>query len=188
MRRWAGVLAIVVAAVVASPASAAETAAAGPDAARHEAKIANIRKLVHITSGKQIKEMMDKTFDTAFETVEAGVPQEAKEDPEVKAAVQEFLKSAFSEKDIDEQLDLMIPYFDKYLDDADVAELVRFYEGPTGKKAIRVMPEMMAELMPAIMSWQYERIKGPLKTFKKKLEAIQERKGKEPPAIGPNGG
>ncbi len=189
MKKWAGVLALVAAAVVASPAFAAEKTAAGSATARHDRKIANIRKLVHIMSSKQMKDMMDKMFQSSFRAIEAQMPLDATQDPEAKQALRDFLKSSlFNEKDLEEMLDLMIPYYDKYLDGDDVADLVRFYESPAGKKFIRVMPEMMAEMMPQIMGWTMEKLKGPTEEFRKKIEAIEEKRRKETPAAGPRGG
>ncbi len=183
MKKWARVpavaLAAVLAAAVASPALAADKAS-GPDAARHDAKIANIRKLVHIMSGRQMKDMMDKMFQSTFRAIEAQMPPDAKEDPEARQLLQDYLKSVtLGEKDLEEMMDLMIPYYDKYLDDADVGALVQFYESPTGKKFVRVMPEMMAEMMPQIMAWTMEKLKGPTEEFRKKLEAIEAKKAKE---------
>lgn len=180
------VAAVVVALCAAWPGFAAESAA---PAAGHEEKIANIRKLVHIMSGKQMKDMMDTMFESTFRAIEARMPPEAREDPEAKRIVQEFLKSAsLSEKDLEEMMDLMIPYYDKYLDDADIGAVVRFYESPAGKKLVRVMPEMMAEMLPQIMGWTMEKLKGPAEELRRKLEAIEERRRKETPAGGPNAG
>ncbi len=189
MKKWAGVLALVAAAVVASPAFAAEKTAAGSATARHDQKIANIRKLVHIMSGKQMKDMMDKVLQSSLRTIESQMPADAMADPEMKQALDEYMKSlSFTEKDLEEMLDLMIPYYDKYLGEADVAELVRFYESPAGKNFVRVMPEMMADMMPEIMGWQMAKLKGPTETLRKRLEGIERKKGKEMPPAGRNGG
>ncbi len=190
MKKRAGVPAVVLAAVLAAaPAFAANKSAGGPDAARHDEKIANIRKLVHIMSGKQMKDMMDKMFQSTFRAIEAQMPPDAKEDPEARQILQDYLKTvSLGEKDLEEMMDLMIPYYDKYLDDADIGVLVRFYESPAGKKFVRVMPEMMTEMMPQIMSWTMEKLKGPTEDLRRKLEAIEEQRRKETPAAGPRGG
>lgn len=188
MKKWSAVLAVVAAAVIASPGFAAEKGSAGDGTPRHEEKIANIRKLVHIMSGKQMKDMMDKMFQSSFRAIEAQMPPDAKEDPEAKQVLQDYMKSmSLGEKDLEEMMDLMIPYYDKYLDDADVAALVRFYESPAGKKFVRVMPEMMTEMMPEIMGWTMEKLKGPVETLREKLEAIQERRKKGTPEASPQG-
>ncbi|MGE5190228.1 MAG: DUF2059 domain-containing protein [Gemmatimonadota bacterium] len=188
MRKWTAVLAVVAAALAASPGFAAETGGAGGGAAPNAAKVANIRKLVHIMSGKQMKDMTDKMLDASFRAVEARMPEEAREDPEARQVLQEFIRSArLGEKDLEEMMELMVPYYDKYLDGADIEALVRFYESPAGKKFVRVMPEMMVEMMPAILAWQMEKMKGPVEALQKKIEAIEERKKKESPAEGPRG-
>lgn len=188
MRKWTGVLAVVLA-VIASPGFAAETGAAGDGAARNREKIANIRKLVHIMSGKQMKDMMDKVLESSMRTIESQMPADALADPEMKQAFDDYMKSlSLTEKDMEEMLDLMIPFYDKYLDEADIAALVRFYESPAGKNFVRVMPEMVAEMMPRIMGWQMEKLKGPMETLRERLEAIERKKGSGKPAAGPQGG
>ncbi len=189
MRNLSAVLAAVAMLWAAPPALAADKAAGGAEDARHDAKIANIRKLVHIMSGKQLKDMMDAGLQTSIEAIEAQMPADAMADPESKQALDEYLKSlSFTEKDLEEMLDLMIPVYDRHLGEDDVAALVAFYESPAGKNFIRVMPGMMAEVMPRIMGWQMEKMKGPMETLRKKLEAIEKKKGKEPPAVGPDAG
>ena len=189
MSKWAGVLAVVLAAAVASPAFAGDKAAGGDEAARHEEKLANIRRLVHIMSGKQMKDMMDKALQSSLEAIESQMPADAQADPEMRQALDEYLKSlSLTEKDLEEMLDLMIPFYDKYLDEADVAALVRFYESPAGRNFIRVMPGMMTEMMPQIMGWQMEKLKGPMETLRIRLEGIERKKKKDMPAAGPQGG
>jgi hypothetical protein len=179
-----GVLAVVVAAIVASQGFAAETAA--PAAAGHDGKIANIRKLVHIMSGRQMKDAMAKTLESSRRAIESQMPADV--DPEEKRAFDDYMKSLEpTEKDLEEMLDLMIPYYDKYLDDADVAALVRFYESPAGRKYIRVLPEMMAEMMPRLMDRQMETMRNAMEAYRKRLEEIK-KKGTGTPAVGPNGG
>ncbi len=188
MKTWAGILAVVLAAAVAPPAFAADNAAVG-QGARHDEKLANIRKLVHIMSGKQMKDMMDAGLQSSLEALEAQMPADAMADPEMKQALDEYLKSlSFTEKDLEEMLDLMIPVYDRHLGEDDVAALVAFYESPAGKNFIRVMPGMMAEVMPRIMGWQMEKMKGPMETLRKKLEAIEKKKRTGPPAAGPDAG
>lgn len=190
MKRRAGVLAVVLAAAVAAPGFAAEKVTGGAGTARHEEKVANIRKLVHIMSGKQMKDMMDKMLASSLQMMESQIPADALADPETKQAFDDYMKSlSLTEKDLEEMLDLMIPFYDKYLDEADIAGLVRFYESPSGKNFIRVMPEMMTEMMPRIMGWQMEKLKGPMETLRKRLEGIeqQQKKKKDAPAAGPQG-
>lgn len=188
MRKWAGVLAVVLAAVIVSPGFAAEKETDGSATARHDEKTRNIRKLLHVMSGKQMKDMMDKMLQSSFRAVEAQMPRDAKEDPEARQVLQEFVKSAsLTEKDLEEMMDLMVPYYDKYLDDADIGALVQFYESPAGRKFVRVMPEMMVEMMPGIMTWQMEKLKAPADALRKRLEAIEEKRKKERAGAGPQG-
>lgn len=189
MKTWAGVLAVVVTLCAVPRGFAGDAAAAGAAKAGHDEKIANIRKLVHIMTGKQMKDMMDKALQSSLQAIESQMPADAQASPEMRQALDEYLKSlSLTEKDLEEMLDLMIPFYDKYLDEADIAELVRFYESPAGKKFIRVMPGMMTEMMPQIMGWQMEKMKGPMETLRKRLEGIEQKQKKEMPAVGPNGG
>ena len=189
MKTWAGVVAVVLAAVIVSPGFAAEKETGGAGTARHQEKVANIRKLLHVMSGKQMKDMMDKALQSSLEAIESQMPADAQADPEMRQALDEYLKSlSLTEKDLEEMLDLMIPFYDKYLDEADVAALVRFYESPAGRNFIRVMPEMMTEMMPQIMGRQMDKVKGAMEMFRIRLEEIKKNKGRETPAAGPQGG
>lgn len=188
MKRWTGVLAVVLAVVVVSPGIAAETGRAEAGTARHKEKIESIRKLVHIMSGKQLKDMTDKMLQSSLQTIESQMPADAQADPEMKQAFDDYMKSlSLTEKDLEEMLDLMIPYYDKYLDEADIGELVKFYESAAGKKFIRVMPEMMAEMMPQIINWELEKMKAPMEALRKRLEGIEEKRKKDTPGAGPQG-
>ncbi|MGE5663952.1 MAG: DUF2059 domain-containing protein [Deltaproteobacteria bacterium] len=192
MRMRTAVPAIALAATVAlgavAPGFAAETGGAGTGNSRQGEKVANIRKLVHIMSGKQMKDMMDTMFESSRRAIEARMPPDAKEDLEARKVVHEFMKSAsLGEKDLEEMMDLMIPFYDKFLDEADVGALVQFYESPAGKKFVQVMPRMMAEMMPQLMGWMMDKLKGPTEELQRKLKEIQEKKAKEMPAAGPPG-
>lgn len=188
MKQWIGILAVVLAAVVVSPGIAGAKEPDGAAAARHDEKIANVRKLVHVLSGKQLKDMTDKMVRSTLEAMESRMPPDARDDPETRQALDEYMKSLSpGEKDLEEMLDFMVPYYDKYLDEADIAELVRFYESPAGKNLIRVMPEMMGEMMPQLIRWQMEKLKGPMETLQKRLEAIGKKKSGEAPPSAPQG-
>ncbi len=187
MKSRTAVLAVLVTLCAAWPGFAAEDAKAGAAAAGHEEKIANIRKLVHIMSGKQLKDAMDKMLESSRRAIQDQVG--AQVGPDEKQAFDDYMGSlSLSEKDLEEMLDLMVPFYDKYLDDEDVAALVRFYESPAGRKYVSVLPDMMNEMMPRIMERQMEKVKGAMERFQKRLEEIREKKSTEPPAAGPTSG
>jgi hypothetical protein len=56
----------------------------------------------------------------------------------------------------DELVDLIVPVYDRNLTHDDVKELIRFYQSPTGKKFVSVLPKVTQESMAVGEKWGRE--------------------------------
>jgi hypothetical protein len=56
----------------------------------------------------------------------------------------------------DELLDLIVPIYDRNLTQDDVKELIKFYESPTGKKFVAVLPQITQQSMAVGEKWGRE--------------------------------
>ncbi len=74
---------------------------------------------------------------------------------EAPAAEQEQLKSLLKVDDIIKEL---VPIYDRYYTEDDLKELVTFYKGPTGQKAISVTPKIMQEATQVMVKYFQEKI------------------------------
>ena len=53
----------------------------------------------------------------------------------------------------DELIDLIVPVYDRHLSHDDVKALIKFYETPSGKKFVSVLPQITQESMSAGETW-----------------------------------
>ena len=74
---------------------------------------------------------------------------------EAPAEEQEQLKSVLK---VDEIIEQLIPIYDRYYTEEDLKELVTFYKGPVGQKAISVTPQIMQEATQAMVKYFQEKI------------------------------
>ena len=56
----------------------------------------------------------------------------------------------------DELIDLIVPVYDRNLTHDDVKELIRFYQSPTGRKFVSVLPKITQESMVVGEKWGRE--------------------------------
>ena len=64
----------------------------------------------------------------------------------------DFMKEVHTE----ELVDLIVPVYDRNLTHDDVKELIKFYESPTGKKFVSVLPKITQESMSVGEKWGRE--------------------------------
>ena len=72
--------------------------------------------------------------------------------------------------------DFQMGLFVKYYSDTELKQLVKFYNGPTGKKALEVMPEVMQDVQGMVMS----RLQSEMPKLMEKMKA--RHAGEGPPA------
>jgi uncharacterized protein len=110
------------------------------------AKEADIRKLLEVTNANalmaQSVENMEKNIKPMMaKALPAGDYQEKLLDL--------FFERFRSKLDLQKLLDLAVPLYDKYLSDEEIKGLIQFYQTPIGQKALKVLPQLTAELAEA---------------------------------------
>lgn len=68
-------------------------------------------------------------------------------------APETFWRDFMAEVDANEMVNMVIPIYQKYLTEEDVKVMNRFYDSETGKKLIRVQPNIMRESMLLGQQW-----------------------------------
>lgn len=124
-------------------------------AQRQSSKTAKIRQLLDMTgSGKlgvQVANSMIASFKKSYSQVdEAFWDQFAKE---IKA---------------EDLINLVIPIYDKYFTEADIDQLIGFYNSPIGKKSVETLPMITQESMSAGQAWGREIAEKAQKQLKEK--------------------
>jgi hypothetical protein len=103
----------------------------------------DIRKLLKITgSGELGTQVMGQMIGN----MKKAMPQ----------VPEKFWSDFMKEVHTDELVDLIVPVYDRNLSQGDVTELIRFYESPTGKKFVSVLPKITQESMGVGEKWGRE--------------------------------
>jgi uncharacterized protein len=114
--------------------------ASGLASAQETAKQKDIRHLLQITGsgelGAQVMTQMMGNMKKSFPNV-----------PE------KFWSDFMKEVHTDELVDLIVPVYDRNLTHDDVKQLIHFYETPTGKKFVSVLPKITQESMVVGEKW-----------------------------------
>ncbi len=109
-------------------------------AAQDSAKQKDIRHLLQITgSGELGTQVMTQMLSNMKKTL-PNVPEK-------------FWTDFMKEVHTDELVDLIVPVYDRNLTQDDVKQLIRFYESPTGKKFVSVLPKLTQESMVVGENW-----------------------------------
>ena len=110
------------------------------------AKEADIRKLLEVAGATAIMEQtmlgMERNMKPLMtNALPAGDYREK--------LVELFFEKFHAKLDLQKLLDLAIPMYDKYFSDEELKGLIAFYQTPLGQKALKVMPQLSAELVEA---------------------------------------
>jgi uncharacterized protein len=124
---------------IAPAAAYADTANPPGDVGKPE-KLKDIRRLLDLTgSGKLGMQVMGQMIQQ-FKQMLPNVPV---------SFWNEFQKEA----NADELVNLIVPIYDRHLSHAEIKDIIKFYETPTGKKFVSVLPAVTQESMDAGRSW-----------------------------------
>lgn len=172
MRRF--VLAVVLSSCLGQAALAEEISAS---------KLADIKQLMEITGSANIaKQFSGMVSQQVFQMLKKNRPDIPAHSVDV---MNKELLALFSERMAvpGGLLDQIIPIYDKYFTQAEIKELVAFYQTPIGKKAIAVLPKVVNESMLAGQKWGQSL--GP--EIDKRVKAVLTKEGlmpTQPPAQG----
>ena len=116
---------------------------AGAAHAEDTQKQKDIRKLLKITgSGELGTQVMAQMIGN----MKKAMPQ----------VPEKFWADFMKEVHTDELVDLIVPVYDRNLTHDDIKELIKFYESPTGKKFVSVLPKITQESMAVGEKWGRE--------------------------------
>jgi hypothetical protein len=135
-------------------------------------KTRDVRKLVHVFSGKQMKDMVDNVMKSALEAAR-------KQDPKADLSESSF-KDLFTESDFETVMEKMVPVYEKHFTHAEIRDILAFYESPAGKKMHSELPQMMQEIMPELMAWA----KQVSERVKQRVDEATAKKGDDKPKTG----
>ncbi|GBD50706.1 DUF2059 domain-containing protein [Methylopila sp. Yamaguchi] len=153
-------------AVAACVASAIALAPAAGRAQTDPEAIDLARQLMQVTLVDQLQRQM---VDQSWAQMEALIHQSA---PEVTSDQFVELKSEFAaiaEKDIAASLASVPAVYAKHFSAQELKDMLAFYETPTGRKTITVMPALMGELMQTLTPQMLESAKRMQEAFTRVL-------------------
>jgi hypothetical protein len=108
--------------------------------AQETQKQKDIRKLLKITGSG---ELGTQVMGQMMQNMKKAMPQ----------VQDKFWADFMKEVRTEELVDLIVPVYDRNLTHDDVKELIRFYETPTGKKFVSVLPKITQESMAVGEKW-----------------------------------
>lgn len=124
-------------------------------AAGAPAKRELVRRLLRLSgAGAMGQQVMDQLFESQRKML-----------PQVPDSVWQELRKAMTGAELEE---LVVPIYERHLDEADLRGIIAFYETPAGAKLIRVQPQIMRESMSAGQAWGMD-------TTRKVMEKLRER-------------
>ena len=99
----------------------------------------------------KLDRMMQVTMSAAADQMKNNLPELMRQQNiEVpKEQLDAMAEDVFRDYPMKEVLDSMIPVYQKHLNKVDVANILAFYQSPTGQKMLNEMPEMSKEAMQA---------------------------------------
>jgi uncharacterized protein len=103
-------------------------------------KADDIRKLLVMTGSAQLGAQVMAQLMQSMKKAMPNVPER-------------FWADFQKEVRTDELIDLIVPVYDRHLSHDDVKALIRFYETPSGKKFVSVLPQITQESMSAGETW-----------------------------------
>ena len=112
----------------------------GAGHAEETQKQKDIRKLLKITGSGELGAQVMSQMMINMKKAMPQVPEKFWGD---------FMKEVHTE----ELVDLIVPVYDRNLTHDDVKELIKFYETPTGKKFVSVLPKITQESMGVGEKW-----------------------------------
>lgn len=102
-----------------------------------------LKKMLEVAGTEAVFKTMITQMISMLKEQKSGVPAEVWDDFETE----------FSKTSINDLVDLMMPIYQKHLTEADLHQIVAFYETPVGKKLTSKNPLIMQESMQAGQQW-----------------------------------
>lgn len=123
--------------------------------AQQSSKAVKIKQLMELTgTGKMAVQVVDQIISTT-------AVRNPKVDPKFW---EEFSKSINPE----DMINLIIPVYEKFYSEEDIDNMIIFYNTPTGKKMIQVLPDLTQESMRVGQQWGMKIAEDIMKKLKDK--------------------
>ena len=118
----------------------AQTQTKAPDSE----KIENIRRLIKVTRGEDMRDAMVNQFLDALKPMFANAGPADVRSRQLFNRFSDLLFEEFRKIDF---TSITVSLYDKYFTNEEVLGLIRFYETPVGQKAVQVLPMLIQESM-----------------------------------------
>ena len=103
-------------------------------------KVKLVRQLISMTGSDRVGEQVMQALIAQFRQTFTNVPAE-------------YWNGLGSKVQIDELLDQIVPLYTKHFSEAELKELIAFYDSPVGKKVIATLPAIAQESMLVGQTW-----------------------------------
>lgn len=113
-------------------------------------KEADIRKLMDVAG---VKSLVTQSMATMEKNIRPLMTNSLPPGEYRARLVDLYFEKFHSKFDPQEILDMVVPIYDKYLSDEEIKRLIEFYQTPPGKKALTVLPKILAESQEAGTEW-----------------------------------
>ncbi len=114
----------------------------GEDALKN-AKLTDIRKLMVITGSGELGIQVLKNMVESYKKMMPQIPSS-------------FWDGFIAEVDANSLTELIVPIYDKYLTHDEIKDIIKFYESPSGRKLVKVLPNITDESMAVGREWGKE--------------------------------
>ncbi len=109
-----------------------------PIAFSQDASEASVKELISKTGGAAMGNMMIDQMTAQFKQM--GLPEDV-------------IKSIKDEIKVDELITELVPVYQKNFNEAEIKEIITFYDSPAGKKLVEKMPQIMQDTQPVAQKW-----------------------------------
>jgi hypothetical protein len=108
-------------------------------------KIENIQRLIKMTKGEDVRDVMVNQFlDALRPAFAAGTTADQAKSRDMFNRFANLLTEEFRRIDF---TSVSVSLYDKYFSNEEILGLIHFYETPVGQKAVQVLPQLMQESM-----------------------------------------
>jgi len=137
----------------------------------------------------QVRRNMQQMMSGMKEAMKAGALQGLKRevrDPSQKQIdrINVVVEAAFEDMKLEDFIDVMIPVYQRHLSKADVEEMIRFYNSPTGQKLLREQPQMMQESMQAAQKVQEAKMGSVMDNVERRIKEFTDEDSATPAPAG----
>ncbi|WP_299099453.1 DUF2059 domain-containing protein [uncultured Winogradskyella sp.] len=102
-----------------------------------------LRKMFEVSGTEQTFQTVIKQMFSMFKQQYSAVDAETWEE----------LEAEFSDTSLDDLTAMLVPVYEKYMTEADLKELIKFYESPVGQKFAKSTPLITQESMQIGQQW-----------------------------------